>query len=235
MVTIRPRHVMTHDNTGAVLPKFRAIGATRVADPAQPVFALDHNVQDTHPGEPREVRGDRGLRPRAGHRLPPGRRRYRPPADGRERLRPPRHAWSWPRDSHSNMYGALAAVGTPVVRTDAAAIWATGRTWWQVPRTVKVVLEGRLRPGVDRQGRDHHPLRALQRTTRCSTPRSSSPAPASAACRSSERMTIANMTTEWGALVGWFPFDDDDRGSTCASAPRASPRRGIADRLDRAR
>ena len=27
-------------------------------------------------------------------------------------------------DSHSNMYGALGAVGTPVVRTDAAAIWA---------------------------------------------------------------------------------------------------------------
>ena len=38
-----------HDNTGAVLPKFRAIGGTRVADPAQPVFALDHNVQDQTP------------------------------------------------------------------------------------------------------------------------------------------------------------------------------------------
>ncbi|NIP82881.1 MAG: homoaconitase, partial [Gemmatimonadetes bacterium] len=22
------------------------------------------------------------------------------------------------------------------------------------------------------------------------------------------RMTVANMTTEWGALVGWFPVDD---------------------------
>ena len=47
MITIRPFHVMTHDNTGAILPKFRAIGAERVADPTQPVFALDHNVQDT--------------------------------------------------------------------------------------------------------------------------------------------------------------------------------------------
>ena len=28
-------------------------------------------------------------------------------------------------DSHSNMYGSLGALGTPVVRTDAAAIWAT--------------------------------------------------------------------------------------------------------------
>jgi len=26
-------------------------------------------------------------------------------------------------DSHSNLYGAMAALGTPVVRTDAASIW----------------------------------------------------------------------------------------------------------------
>src|SRR5437868_7621407 len=32
-VSIRPRHVMTHDNTGAVIPKFRQIGATEIADP----------------------------------------------------------------------------------------------------------------------------------------------------------------------------------------------------------
>jgi len=31
-------------------------------------------------------------------------------------------------DSHSNLYGAMAALGTPVVRTDAASIWATGVT-----------------------------------------------------------------------------------------------------------
>ena len=47
MVTVRPFHVMTHDNTGAVMPKFQAIGAKRIADPSQPVFTLDHNVQDT--------------------------------------------------------------------------------------------------------------------------------------------------------------------------------------------
>ena len=51
-------------------------------------------------------------------------------------------------DSHSNMYGALGALGTPVVRTDAAAIWATGEFWWQMPRTVQVVLDGKLRSGV---------------------------------------------------------------------------------------
>src|SRR5687768_18384745 len=34
-VTIRPKHVMTHDNTGAVIPKFKQIGATKIQDPRQ--------------------------------------------------------------------------------------------------------------------------------------------------------------------------------------------------------
>ena len=46
-IAIKPYHVMTHDNTGAVMGKFKAIGAKNMANPRQPVFTLDHNVQDT--------------------------------------------------------------------------------------------------------------------------------------------------------------------------------------------
>src|SRR5256884_6518259 len=46
-IAIRPKHVMTHDNTGAVIPKFKQIGATKIHDPAQPVFAIDHDIQNT--------------------------------------------------------------------------------------------------------------------------------------------------------------------------------------------
>ncbi len=45
-VSIRPRHVMTHDNTSPVMKKFKAIGAKRIKDPRQPVFALDHDIQN---------------------------------------------------------------------------------------------------------------------------------------------------------------------------------------------
>jgi len=37
-ISIAPAHVMTHDNTGAVIPKFKSIGATKVAQPRQVVF-----------------------------------------------------------------------------------------------------------------------------------------------------------------------------------------------------
>ena len=46
-LSIRPRHVMTHDNTSAVISKFKAIGAATLSDPRQPVFALDHDIQNT--------------------------------------------------------------------------------------------------------------------------------------------------------------------------------------------
>ena len=32
-LSIRPAHVMTHDNTAAVIPKFESMGATTMADP----------------------------------------------------------------------------------------------------------------------------------------------------------------------------------------------------------
>ncbi len=104
------------------------------------------------------------------------------------------------------MYGALGAIGTPVVRTDAAAIWATGEFWWQIPRTVQVVLEGSLRPGVT--GKDviitlcglYNHDEALNAAIEFS-------GPGVASLNMDARLTIANMTTEWGALVGWFPVD----------------------------
>ena len=47
ILSIRPRHVMTHDNTSAVMKKFQSIGAPKVVDPTLPVFFLDHDIQNT--------------------------------------------------------------------------------------------------------------------------------------------------------------------------------------------
>jgi homoaconitate hydratase len=110
-------------------------------------------------------------------------------------------------DSHSNMYGALGAVGTPIVRTDAVAVWATGEFWWQIPRTIQVVLEGKLPEGVT--GKDviitlcglYNHDEALNAAVEFSGPGVTS-LPMDA------RFSISNMSTEWGPIVGWFPVDD---------------------------
>jgi homoaconitate hydratase len=110
-------------------------------------------------------------------------------------------------DSHSNMYGAIGALGTPVVRTDAAAVWAGGEFWWQIPRTVQVVLEGSLPAGAT--GKDviitlcgrYNRGEVLNAAVEFAGPGAES-------LTFEERMSISNMTTEWGALVGWFPVDE---------------------------
>src|ERR1700675_2376869 len=146
-VSIRPRHVMTHDNTGAVIPKFKQIGATTIADPAQPIFAIDHDIQNVTPknlekyAKIEAFAGEHGID-------------FYPAGTGISHQVMVEQGYVVPgalvvaSDSHSNLYGALACLGTPVVRTDAASIWATGVTWWQVPPVARVSLKGRLRPGV---------------------------------------------------------------------------------------
>ncbi len=125
----------------------------------------------------------------------------------RERLRRAPASFVVASDSHSNMYGALAAVGTPVVRTDAAAIWATGDVLVAGPAH----RPGRARragcaPGVT--GKDVIiTLCGLYNHDEVLNAAVEFAGPGIAALSMDARMTIANMTTEWGALVGWFPFD----------------------------
>jgi homoaconitate hydratase len=205
-LSIRPDHVMTHDNTSAVMKKFKAIGATRVYDPRQPVFSTDHDIQNTEEPNLAKYRSMEAFAAQHGIDFyPPGtgighqimvERGYVLPGD-----------FVVASDSHSNMYGALGAVGTPVVRTDAAAIWATGEFWWQIPRTIQVIFEGKLAPGVT--GKDviitlcglYNQEEVLNAAVEFS-------GSGVASLSMDARLTIANMTTEWGALVGWFPVDD---------------------------
>ena len=205
-ISIRPRHVMTHDNTGAVIPKFKQIGATTIADPAQPVFAIDHDIQNT---SPENLAKYAKIEAFAGeHSID-----FYPPGTGISHQVMVEQGYVVPgamvvaSDSHSNLYGAMAALGTPVVRTDAASIWATGVTWWQVPPVAKVVLKGKLSPGV--VGKDVIiALCGLFNKDEVLNHAVEFVGDEVANLPMSARMTIANMTTEWGALAGVFPFDE---------------------------
>src|SRR5437899_9939807 len=205
-LSIRLSHVMTHDNTGAVIPKFKQIGATKIADPAQPVFAIDHDIQNVTPknlekyAKIEEFAAEHGID-------------FYPAGTGMSHQVMVEQGYVVPgacvvaSDSHSNLYGGAAALGTPVVRTDAASIWATGVTWWQVPPIAKVVLKGKLSPGV--VGKDVIiALCGLFNKDEVLNHAVEFVGDAIANLPMSARMTIANMTTEWGALAGVFPFDE---------------------------
>ena len=91
-VSIRPRHVMTHDNTGAVIPKFKQIGATAIADPAQPVFAIDHDIQNVTPKNLEKYAKIEAFAARTRDRFLSGRHRHFASGDGGTGIRRSRRA-----------------------------------------------------------------------------------------------------------------------------------------------
>src|SRR4030066_1750590 len=203
---IQPACVMTHDNTGAVIPKFKSIGATKLFNPRQVVHTLDHEIQNKSEKNLEKYKKIEDFAKSMGADFYPAGRGI-----GHQIMCEEGYAWPGTMvvasDSHSNMYGGLGCLGTPVVRTDAAALWATGRTWWQVPPIAKVELKGKLQPGVT--GKDviialcgyfnkdevlNHAIEFVGDGIKHLS--------------IDHRLTIANMTTEWGALVGLFPIDN---------------------------
>jgi homoaconitate hydratase len=226
-ISVRPRHVMTHDNTAAVMKKFKALGARRIHDPRQPVFALDHDIQNRTAENLGKYRAIEAFAQEQGVD-------FYPAGAGIGHQMMVENGYAVPgafvvaSDSHSNTYGALGAVGTPVVRTDAAAIWATGEFWWQIPPTVQVVLEGELAPGCS--GKDviialcglYHREEVLNAALELT-------GPGVASLSLEARLTIANMSTEWGALVAWFPVDAVTLAYLRARRARGVTRIGAAD------
>jgi homoaconitate hydratase len=205
-LSIRPHRVMTHDNTSAVMSKFKGIGAKKIHTPQQLVFALDHDIQNQDEANLKKYRAIEAFAKEHGVD-------FYPAGSGIGHQIMVERGYVVPgslvvaSDSHANMYGALGAIGTPIVRTDAAAVWATGEFWWQIPRSVEVWLEGRLPAGATGKdviitlcglyNRDEVLNAAIEFT-----------GPGVASLSMDGRLSISNMTTEWGPLVGWFPVDD---------------------------
>jgi len=205
-VSIRPFHVMTHDNTSAVMSKFKAIGVKKVHDPRQLVFALDHDIQNQDEANQKKYRAIEAFAKDHGVD-------FYPAGSGIGHQIIVERGYAIPgsfvvaSDSHSNMYGAIGAIGTPIVRTDAAAVWATGEFWWQIPRSIEVVLEGKLPEGAT--GKDVIiTLCGLYNHDEALNAAVEFKGPGVASLSMDARFSISNMSTEWGPLVGWFPVDE---------------------------
>lgn len=206
-VSIQPHKCMTHDNSWPVATKFFSIGATKVDNTEQIVLTLDHDVQNKSESNLRKYANIEEFAKQQGIVFYPAGRGI-----GHQIMVEEGYAWpgtlTVASDSHSNMYGGISCLGTPVVRTDAASIWATGRTWWQIPPVARVELKGVMPKGVSGKdvivslcglfNNDDVLNHAIEFTGSEETMQS---------IKVDDRLAIANMTTEWGALSGLFPID----------------------------
>ena len=109
-------------------------------------------------------------------------------------------------DSHTCTYGAVNALSTGIGSTEAAAVFATGKLWFKVPETIKVVLKGRFGPyvggkdlilriitdiGVD--GANYKAFEFHGDVQNVSVP---------------DRLAVSNMAIEAGGKAGIWPCDD---------------------------
>ncbi len=111
-------------------------------------------------------------------------------------------------DSHANILGAIGAFGQGMGDQDMAAAWASGKSWFKVPKSVKITLKGQrpnnikakdivlnllnkfgasqlLGYSVEMYGEEVDKLTL------------------------DERITISSMATEMGAIIVLFPPSDE--------------------------
>jgi len=109
-------------------------------------------------------------------------------------------------DSHTCTYGALGVFSTGVGSTDLAVALATGKNWFKVPETFKIVINGKLPKGVYAKDLIIHIIGKIgaggatyKAVEFCG--------PVIDAMDMDGRMTMSNMAVEMGAKAGFMPQD----------------------------
>jgi len=149
IVTVKPDHLLTHDNTSAIIQKIKSdLEQYGIYSKSLPIIALDHvipassekiaanhkavrdfvnkykieNFFDIGMGVCHQLVVEKGLA------LP-----------GKLILG---------SDSHTCSYGAIGAFSSGIDRTEAASLLLTGETWLKVPNSIKITFNKKLKSGV---------------------------------------------------------------------------------------
>lgn len=111
-------------------------------------------------------------------------------------------------DSHANILGAIGSFGQGMGDQDIAAAWANGNVWFKVPETVKIVLDGLLPSDV--YAKDVV-LNLLRRFGANSLLGKAVEIHGNSLKHFTldQRITIASMATEMGAIAIFFPPSDE--------------------------
>ena len=104
-------------------------------------------------------------------------------------------------DSHSTTYGALGCFATGLGSTDIGVVFATGKTWFRIPETIRIDVRGALPVGVYAKDLALHVIAQLgaDGADYCAVEWGGE---AVAAMSVDERLTLCNLSTDFGAKTG---------------------------------
>lgn len=111
-------------------------------------------------------------------------------------------------DSHMNILGAVNCFGQGMGDVDITFGYRFGRTWFEVPETVKVVVKGN--PRVDFTAKDLTlKILGVLRTDKLLGKTVEFYGDAVESLDLSGRITLLSMITEMGGIVGFIPFNSE--------------------------
>ncbi|MGD8737435.1 MAG: aconitase family protein, partial [Anaerolineae bacterium] len=111
-------------------------------------------------------------------------------------------------DSHLNILGAIGAFGQGMGDQDIAFAFRAGKTWFEVPHTMKVIVKGQLPPSCTAKDLTLAVLRVLGASGALGQAVEFY-GPAIDALDLTGRITLASMMTEMGGIIGLIPPSDE--------------------------
>ena len=208
IVFAEPDIVLTHDNTASIAQTFKKMNsdpAGKIHNPDQLMIALDHNAPPTSAKLATQYQNIRDIVKE--YKVD----KFHDVGSGICHQLMSYHAKPGMiivgSDSHTCTAGAFNSLAAGIDRTEAAGLWKRGETWFRVPDTLKIVLNGKLRKnvyakdislwiigmigsaGANYMSIEYHGSGVKTLSV-------------------SDRMTIANLASEMGAKNAVFPPDE---------------------------
>lgn len=200
----KPDIVLTHDNTASIKKTFEMMGGTKLIDPNQALIVLDHNAPPTNAKLATQYQTIREF-VNAQHI-----QKFYDVGNGICHQIMSYHAKPGMiivgSDSHTCTAGAFNALAAGIDRTEAASIWKNGETWFRVPETIKIQLEGKLPEGVYAKDLSLYIIGMLG-SAGANYNSIEYHGDGVNSLSISDRMTLANLASEMGAKNAVFPPD----------------------------
>lgn len=201
----KPDIVLSHDNTASIAATFGKMGGDKVNDPDQILIVLDHNAPPTNAKLANDYQKTRDIVDKQGitkfHDV------------GKGICHQIVSYYAKPNmivvgsDSHTCTAGAFNSFAAGIDRTETAGLWKQGETWFRVPESIKITLNGKLQNGVyakdlalwiigmmGSSGADYMSIEYHGEGVKTLS--------------IADRMTIANLASEMGAKNAVFPSDE---------------------------